>query len=170
MTNSANRKPGPHTKIARRGRVRLQPYVDPALALRLEAYCAATNITESAVTTAALRQYLDRTGDMTLILRRLDRLGRAVARHHRDLELLSEAFATWVQIWFAYVPDIPDDAKPAARASAGARYRKFVEHVAQVFSRGQRFLDDLPREEIANDAELQELAATDRSPPHKESA
>lgn len=54
--------------------------------------CAATNATETAVVEAALRLHLDGTSDRTLLFRRLDRLGRAVERSHRDLELLSEAF------------------------------------------------------------------------------
>ena len=55
------------TKILRRGRVRLQPYVDGALAQRLDQFCGATDVTESAVVVAAIRQYLDGTSDATLV-------------------------------------------------------------------------------------------------------
>jgi hypothetical protein len=138
----------------RRGRVRLTPYVDAPLAQRLVAVCAAHGVTESALVQAALLQYLDRTGDSTLVLRRLDRLGRAHARTQRDLELLSEAFATWVKLWFAHTPNIPEDQKPSARSSAQSRYKQFVAHLAEQFSQGTRFLDDLPREEVGDDSEL----------------
>jgi hypothetical protein len=37
---------------------------------------------------------------------------------------------------------------------AESRYRQFVEHVSEEFSGGRRFLDDLSREVVANDAEL----------------
>jgi hypothetical protein len=134
--------------------VRLLPYVDAELAERLDAFRGASGVTESAVVEAALRQYLDRTGDSTLVLRRLDRLGRASARNQRDLELLSEAFATYTKLWFAHTPSLPEDAKPAARASGQARYKQFVAHVAEQLSDGHRFLDELPREDFADDAEL----------------
>ncbi|HEV3193039.1 MAG TPA: hypothetical protein VGY54_21175, partial [Polyangiaceae bacterium] len=55
------------------------------LAKRLAEYSAASGVASSTVVQAALQQYLDRTSDTALILRRLDRLGRADARAHRDL-------------------------------------------------------------------------------------
>jgi hypothetical protein len=145
-------------KTVRRGRVRLLPYVEAALAGRLDEYCAATDVTESAVIGAAIRQYLDGTSDATLLLRRLDRLGRAAARSQRDVELLSEAFAVFMRLWFAHTPTIPEDGKSAARAIAESRYRQFVEHVAEQFSAGRRFLDDLPHESIGDGEELTALA------------
>ena len=148
-------------RIVRRGRVRLQPYVEGALAERLEQFCAATDVTVSAVVVAAIRQYLDGTSDAALYLRRLDRLGRAVARSQRDLEFLSEAFAVFLRVWFAHTPNIPDDGKKAARANAEGRYKQFVEHVAEQFSGGRRFLDDLPYETIGDDAELTAAAAAE---------
>jgi hypothetical protein len=147
------------SKTVRRGRVRLLPYVEPGLAERLDKFCAASDATESAVVGAAIQQYLDGTSDATLLLRRLDRLGRALDRDHRDLELLSEAFAVFVRLWFAHTPTVPEDGKKLARTTAESRYRQFVEHVIEQFSGGRRFLDDLPRESIGADGELARLAA-----------
>jgi len=141
-------------KIARRGRVRLLPYVPAELGERLVQVCASSGVTESAVVEAALRQYLDGTSDRTLLFRRLDRLGRAVERDHRDLELLTETFAVFMRLWFAHTPSIPEDGKHAARMTAESRYRQFVQHVAEHFSGGRRFLDDLPREVLSDDAEI----------------
>ena len=121
---------------------------------RLEAYCAAQRLTEGAVVQAALGQYLDGTGDATLVLRRLDRVGRACARVQRDLDLLSEAFGTWLRVWFAHTPQIPEDARASARSSAQARFNQFVTHVAEQFSGGHRFVDDLPRECVGDEEEL----------------
>ncbi|HLZ07515.1 MAG TPA: hypothetical protein VKT80_02935, partial [Chloroflexota bacterium] len=67
------------TAIPRNERVRIHPYVEATLAGRLAAYSAATGIASSTVVQAALRQYLDATSDTALMLRRLDRLGRAGA-------------------------------------------------------------------------------------------
>lgn len=64
-----------------------------------------------------------------------------------------------MKIWFAHAPRIDDNAKEFARRTAEARYLRFVEHVAEQFSGGQRFLDDLPREVLADDVELSNLPA-----------
>jgi hypothetical protein len=150
--------------LRRAGRVRVQPYIQPELAERLSAFCAASSATESAVVQAALTQFLDHTGDKTLLMRRLDRLGRSGARTQRDLELLSQAFAFWMRLWFAHTPSIPQDAKAAARMTAETRYRQFVEHLGEQFGGGKRFLDDLPHECVADEAELSAIAQDGPSP------
>jgi glutathione S-transferase len=103
---------------------------------------------------SALGQYLDETKDATLRLRRLDRLGRAQARTQRDLEVLSQAFGVFVRLWLAHTATVAEEAKPGARVNAEKRYGRFTQHVADQFSAGRRFLDDLPRELVADDAEL----------------
>jgi hypothetical protein len=49
---------------------------------------------------------------------------------------------------------MPEDAKRSARMNADSRYKQFVEHVVQQFSGARRFLDDLPQESLADEAEL----------------
>ncbi len=130
-----------------RGLVRLQPYVDAELAKRVASYCGAHGISEAALIRTAIRQFLDGSGDGVILLRQLSRMGRDVQKVHCDQELLSEAFAIWVRLWFAHTPAIADDAKRAARVSAEARYQQYVEHLASQFSGGKRFIDDLPKED-----------------------
>jgi hypothetical protein len=142
----------------RNERVRLQPYVDAPLAQQLAAYSAATGKTTSFVVQAALRQYLDRTDDRMLLLGRLNRLGRAWDRTQRDLEIHVEAFAVYVKLWFAHTPNIPDDGKDYARRTAESRFAQYEQYVVEQFQGGRRFVDDLPREVIADEAELSRMA------------
>ena len=93
---------------------------------------------ERAHQSASVSQYLDGASDISLLLRRLDRLGRALERIHQDLELLCESFAVFVRLWFAHTPNIPEDGRRAARASAESRYKQFVEHVSEQYSGGRR--------------------------------
>jgi hypothetical protein len=138
---------------------RVWTHLSATLRERLSSYCGASHITERAVFEAAIEQYISGTSDMTLVLRRLDRLGRAADRVHRDVELLSATFAVFVRLWFAHTPSLRDEVKLAAREDAESRYRQFMDYVAQEFTGGRRFLDDLPREVVADDAELAALAA-----------
>jgi hypothetical protein len=124
------------------------------MAQRVDQYCAAMGLSESALIKSSLTKYLDGTNDATLLLRRMDRLGRARERDHRDLEFLSEAFSVFVRLWLAHTPSMPEDAKRSARINAESRYKQFVEHVVQQFSGSRRFLDDLPQESLADEAEL----------------
>jgi predicted DNA-binding protein len=142
---------------ARNSRVRLQPYVPDEVSKRLEGVCASANVTESAYVTEALQRHMDGTGDMTLLLRRMDRLGRAVARLHRDLQFHSEAFGLFVRHSLALEANVPEQSRDEMQARAEGRYKQFLEHVIERFSGGHRFLDDLPHEVVANDTELDEI-------------
>jgi hypothetical protein len=142
----------------RNERVRLQPYVDAPLAKQLAAYSAARGKTTSFVVQAALRQYLDCTDDKVLLLQQIAALRRACDHTQRDLELHMEAFAIYVKLWFAYTPHIPDDAKDSARRTAESRFAQYQEYVIEQFQGGRRFVDDLPREVIADEAELSRMA------------
>ena len=138
---------------------RVWTYLPATLRDRLSSYCAASNVTERAVFEAAIEQYISGTSDLTLVLRRIERLYRAADRVHEDVELLQAAFTVFVQLWFAHTPSLREEVKPAAREDAESRYQQFKDYVTQEFAGGRRFLDDLPREAIADDAELDAIAA-----------
>jgi hypothetical protein len=98
-------------------------------------------------------------------MRRMDCLGRAVERVHRDLEVVSEALAVWFQLWFAHTPSIPDEAKRAARSESAKRYQQFVDHVGTKLAAGHRFVDDLTKESIADPSELSAFASAELDQP-----
>ena len=74
---------------------------------RFKAYTARTGASESAVINAALEKHLDNSADTALIIRRLDRLSRAVARTHRQSDTIAEVLSAFIQIWFAHTPADP---------------------------------------------------------------
>jgi hypothetical protein len=136
---------------------------------RLEAFCAAKGLTEGAVVHAALGQYLDGTADAALVLRRLDRLGRAGGRTQRDLELVAETPLCSSRCGWPTRPRSPTRRGRRARTSAHVRFQQFVTHLAERFSGGHRFLDDLPRECLADEAELRAGSSTitEAGPPRR---
>jgi hypothetical protein len=148
----------PKTKTSIR-RVRVYTRLPATLRDRVSSYCAASKISERAVFEAAVEQYLNGARDMTLVLKHLDRLVRAYDRIHQDVELLTASFAVFVRLWFAHNPALREESTPAAREEAESRYIQFKDYVAQEFAGGRRFLNELPREAIADDAELDTIAA-----------
>jgi hypothetical protein len=153
----AERKPRP------RHAVRHQPYLHPEDSKRLVAHCAATNTSESAVFREALARYFYNVpSEADLLLRRLDRVQLRLARTQRDVELLTEAFAVFVKLWFAHTPQVAERDKGVARTAAEGRYAQFVEYVSRQFGGGRRFVDDLPQEIIGDERELAAMAETPR--------
>lgn len=143
---------------AKRPRERIYPRIAPPLAQRLAKHAAASGMSETSIVEAALQQYLDCTSDTTLIMARLDRLGRAQERSRRDQELHAEAFAAYCKMWLAQTPSLPDEARRAALDGIAGRFRQLLKYAAQQVSMGAGFYDLFPRERIADDEELFALA------------
>ncbi|MCB2181343.1 MAG: hypothetical protein KQH63_04925 [Desulfobulbaceae bacterium] len=136
---------------------KIYPFLSGELCRRFKTYCRAKGLTESSVVEAALQEYLDDSKDINLLYRRLDRQNRALGRMERDLNVLSEFMAVFIQVWFAYTPQLPEEEKPAAQRLAMGRYRQFVAHVADAVGNGKRFIDDFVSEPIADDEELKSV-------------
>jgi hypothetical protein len=133
-------------------RVRVCARLSVELRAKLAKYCAASGISERTVIEDALQKHLDSKSDTELLLRRFDQVKRDMARDHRDLELLSEAFGRYMRLWFvAHVPSAADAGKGAARGAGETQYRQFAQHLGVQFQQGHRFVDDLPAEAFAGD-------------------
>jgi hypothetical protein len=65
----------------------------------------------------------------------------------------------------ARTPRIADNAKDSARREAEGRFAQFQEYLVEQFQGGRRFVDDLPREVIADEAELSKMAGEASAPP-----
>jgi hypothetical protein len=139
--------------------IRVRPYLPAELARRMAQRCVVDRITISAAVTAAVEQWVDDTSDRMLILRRLDRLGRAIERIHRDTEFHSKAFSVFMHTWLVHTRSVAPQDRAAALESAKKRYRDIVNQVVDEFSDGSRFIDDLPKEALTNDAELDAILA-----------
>jgi hypothetical protein len=136
-------------------RVRVGTRLSLELRNRLTKYCAASGISERTVIEDALRKYLDGTDDSALILRRFDRMERALARDNRALELLSEAFGRYMRMWLAtQTPSMAEGGMAATRGAAEARYKQFAQHLGVQFAQGHRFIDDLPVEAVEGDDDV----------------
>jgi predicted DNA-binding protein len=132
--------------VVERARFQLRPRVPLELARRLKSHATATATTESAITERAIEQYLDGTSDHTALMRRLDRIERQYVRSRRDTHILAESFAAFVQLWYAYTPELPEDARDRARRSSARRYEQFLQLVAERLGHGRPFLDDLAKD------------------------
>jgi len=145
-------------------RFQLRSRVPMPLARRLDEYAAATDTSKSAVMERALQQFLDGTSDHTVLMHRLDRLERQYARARRDVNVLAEAFAAFVQVWYAYTPELPEEARARVRRSVARRFAQYVQAVTERLGRGKPFLDDLVRDDFTpSEIELSQAAETEAS-------
>ena len=71
--------------------------------------------------------------------------------------MVSEAFAVFVQVWFAHTAEVSEGERDPATRSGLSRYKRFVDHVAAKFAGGARLVRDVVKEDPA--ADLADLAA-----------
>ncbi|QBF31833.1 CopG family transcriptional regulator [Thalassococcus sp. S3] len=119
---------------------RLNVYFDPALSGELEALAVRRKVSKSQIVEAALAAFLSPDGAdqrEAAIVRRLDRLTRAVDRLERDVSIGNEAVALFVKFWLTTTPPLPVDMKEAARASGKQRYYGFVETLGRRMAKGK---------------------------------
>ncbi len=110
---------------------------------RLREHCLRRRKSIAAIVETALREHLDGTGDPSVMAGRFEKLDRAVAAAHRDIELHLEVFASFIPVWYAHTPPIAPDSKAAALQLAQLREREFVAWVARRYGSGRRFRDDV---------------------------
>ena len=128
---------------------RLNVYFDPTLTTELESLAARRKVSKSAVIEAALASYLSPDGDdqrEAAIVRRLDRLTRAVERLERDLIISTEALALFVKFWLTTTPPLPDTMRDAAQAKGRERYEGFVDALGRRLAKGSTLTKEVSEE------------------------
>ena len=137
---------------------RLNVYFDPTLTSELESLAARRKVSKSQIVEAALASYLSPDGDdqrETAIVRRLDRLTRAVERLERDLSISTEALALFVKFWLTTTPPLPDTMREAAQATGRERYEGFVDALGRRLAKGSSLTKEISEE-------IQDRAASQR--------
>ena len=135
-------------------RVQRWPWIDVDLARQLKVYCATRKATETSVFNAALRDYFADAKDTTLIMRRLDRNDRAIAVVRQGLEILSETFVAFMQTYLTNTPEMPDEQRKLGATAARRRLDEVLDEASRRFADGERLLDLLPKDTLADDSEL----------------
>ncbi|MEO0915933.1 MAG: ribbon-helix-helix protein, CopG family, partial [Pseudomonadota bacterium] len=135
---------------------RLNVYFDPTLLGELAALAARRKVSKSQIVEAALAAFLSPDGAdqrEAAIVRRLDRLTRAIERLERDQSIGNEAMALFVKFWLTTTPPLPDEMREAAQASGKERYDGFVEALGRRLAKGKTLTKEVSEDLEDDDAE-----------------
>jgi predicted transcriptional regulator len=121
--------------------VRIQPYVSRELQRKLRTYSETRRLTESAVTEAALAEYLDRDQvEAALVVRRLDGLAETVGQLQHDLDVVGQVLAVYVRYSFLAAPAVPTR---EVRHRADVVFADFLATVAKQLKAGTRLTGEV---------------------------
>lgn len=127
-------------------RAQIHPRLLADTAKRVRTVAAAKGSSQSSVIEAALASYLDDSAERAVILRRLDRLSRAIGKVNRDVSIVADALSIFIQVWLVQTSRIPDHERIKAEQNAERRFTHFKEQLAGRIATGRSFIGDLVRE------------------------
>lgn len=139
-------------------RSRLNIFIEPEHAKRLEDMAAHRGVSKSSVIAAALASFLSPDGGdqrEAAMAKRLDRLSRQFDRLERDQNVLIETLALYVRYYLTVSIPVPEAQQDAVRAQGRARYAQFIEQLARHLQRGRSLVREV-HEDIAPVAEPEE--------------
>lgn len=132
-------------------RARLNIFIEPEHAKRLDQLAVHKGVSKSAVIAAALASFLSSDGGdqrEAAIAKRLDRLSRQFERLERDQNVLIETLALYVRYFLTVSLPVPEGQQEAARAQGRARYSQFIEQLGRHLQRGRSLVREV-HEDIA---------------------
>ncbi|TPN86682.1 CopG family transcriptional regulator [Mesorhizobium sp. CU2] len=142
---------------ARKKKVQISVYLDPAVMAALLEYAARRDHSQSLVAEAAIASFLSPDADAhreAAISRRLDRIDRRIARLERDVGIAIETLAVFVRFWLATTPALPEPMAQAARAKASERYEAFISALGRRLAKGPALRQEIPEDVVPpSDAE-----------------
>jgi hypothetical protein len=127
-------------------RARLNIFIEPEHAKRLDQIAAHKGVSKSAVIAAALASFLSPDGEdqrEAAIAKRLDRLSRQFDRLERDQNVLIETVALYVRYFLTVSIPVPEGQQEAARAQGRTRYVQFIEQLARHIQRGRSLVREV---------------------------
>jgi hypothetical protein len=132
-------------------RARLNIFIEPDHAKRLDQIAAHKGVSKSAVIAAALASFLSPDAQdqrEAALAKRLDRLSRQFDRLERDQNVLIETLALYIRYFLTVSLPVPEGQQEAARAQGRARYAQFIEQLARQIQRGRSLVREV-HEDIA---------------------
>lgn len=127
-------------------RTRLNIFIEPDHAKRLDQLAAHKGVSKSAVIAAALASFLSPdAGDQreAAMAKRLDRLSRQFDRLERDQNVLIETVALYVRYFLTVSLPVPEGQQDAARAQGRMRYAQFIEQLGRHIQRGRSLVREV---------------------------
>src|SRR3546814_11612144 len=122
-------------------RTRLNLFMQPDHARRLDDLAAHRGVSKSSIVAAALAAFLAPDGGDprgAVVTRRLDRLSRQIEALDRDQTILIETVALYVRYVLTVTPALPESHQAAARATGKLRFTQFVDQLARHLQSGRR--------------------------------
>ncbi|TXH73944.1 CopG family transcriptional regulator [Thiobacillus sp.] len=147
-------------------RARMNIFIEPEHAKRLEELAAMKGLSKSSIIAAALASFLSPDGGdqrEAALAKRLDRLSRQFDKLERDQNILIETVALYVRYFLTVSTPVPEAHQEAARAQGRARFEQFIEQLGRHLLRGRSLVRDVVEEIQPDQSQFFGMPENDRA-------
>jgi len=100
-------------------------------------------VTEGSVIEAALRDYLGKTENEDILLKKSDKISRQIERFRREQRAHMEVLSSFVRVYLTHAEEIPEQEKSNAELKGARKFTRFMELVAKALDENKPFFDEL---------------------------
>lgn len=111
----------------------IHPRISKGLVSELKLQARRRRTSETDIVEAAVKTFLDQTEHESVIDRRLNKLQEQSEKMSREHQVLLETLATFVKVYLAHTPEVPEAQKPFLEEKGLKRFDQFIGLVAQAF-------------------------------------
>ncbi|KAG0760081.1 hypothetical protein G6F24_008588 [Rhizopus arrhizus] len=154
--------PRPQRRNRAMSHYRLNLFIQPEHAKRLDELAAKKGVSKSSIVAAALASWLSPdAADQreAAIAKRLDRLSRQAERMERDQNIAIETLALFIRYYLTVSTPVPEAHQDAARAQGKARFEQFTEQLGRHLLRGRSLVRDVVEELHPDPMRMEDAAA-----------
>ena len=135
-------------------KIQTKVFLSRDLSLALDDASRRTRRSKSEIVQVAVASYLSPDSDEAAeaaVVRRLDRISRALERMERDVTISNEAVALFVKAWLTATPSLSAGDQRAQNAKGQERYVGFLEALSRRLASGRLLRSEVLEEVVGKD-------------------
>lgn len=100
-------------------------------------------VSDGSIIEAALREFLGKTEQEEIILKKLDRISRQLEKIRRENGAMLEVLSSFIRVYLTHEREISEDDKVKAEVKGARRFSRFMDLVASQLEKNKPFFDEM---------------------------
>jgi hypothetical protein len=108
-------------------------------------------VTDGSIIEAALREFLGKTEQEEILLKKMDRLSRQLENMRREQKAMLEVMSSFIRVYLTHEGEISEHEKTAAELKGARRFARFMDLVAVELDKNKPFFDELEQKQFKSE-------------------
>ncbi len=105
-------------------------------------------VTDGSIIEAALREFLGKTEQEEILLKKMDRLSRQLESMRHEQKAMLEVLSSFIRVYLTHEREIPEQEKNMAELKGARRFSRFMDLVAAELEKNKPFFDELEQKQF----------------------